>query len=135
MNKSKKYSRVSAHHRVINGKQVWVIAHIRINPRYKETTLPEGADGNKCFGFNAICPFGKKETKMQNETSPEELSGEDVEVRVDGRKPTPRPRYVNVSIRFADVHYLASFNHGPHRVFHNLEELLRAIEVECEKLK
>lgn len=57
-----------------------------------------------------------------------------VEVLKDGGKPF-KLRQVSVVIFYADNHYLASFNHAPRRVFHNMPELLTAIEVECEKLK
>ena len=100
----KKYSRVSAHHRIINGKQVWVIAHIRQNPRFKET-------------------------KMQNEDKgPEREQPRDLSVKEF------RPSHVNVNIRETESHYLASFNHGPTRVFHNVRELLVVIEVEVNRL-
>lgn len=75
-----------------------------------------------------------KETKMEDPKTSEgtasnhEITGEDVEVKVDGRK-EPRLTQVNVNIWLADGHYLASFNHNPRRVFHNMKELLRAIEV------
>jgi len=55
-------------------------------------------------------------------------------VEVKDAKPFKR-LCVNVNIRFTENHYLASFNHAPPRVFHNMPELLTAIEVECEKLK
>lgn len=42
---------------------------------------------------------------------------------------------VNVNIRHVDSHYLVSINHCVPRIFHNMEELLRVIEVECEKLR
>ena len=71
---------------------------------------------------------------MQNETSPEKIHGGDVEVRIDGAKKEFRPSYVNVKIREAESHYLVSFGHGPTRVFHNVEELLLAIEVEVKRL-
>ena len=71
---------------------------------------------------------------MEDKTSPEEQTGGDVEVRVSGEKPF-KLRQVSVVIFYADNHYLASFTHAPRRVFHNMPELLTAIEVECEKLK
>jgi len=49
-------------------------------------------------------------------------------------KPTFR-KWVSVNIKFSDSHYLAYFNHNDRpRVFHNMEELLAAIEVEAGKL-
>lgn len=62
-----------------------------------------------------------------------------VEERSDvGVSSTEKPKvrkWVGVNIRFNDGHYLASFNHNePPRVFHNMEELLAAIEVEAGKL-
>lgn len=44
------------------------------------------------------------------------------------------PGSVSVNIRHADGHYLASFYHNSPRVFHNIEELLVAIEVEVKRL-
>ena len=87
-------------------------AHIRKNPRFKETKM-EGQD---------------------TASEPEETGGM-IEVLKDGGKPVKR-RWVGVNIKFSDNHYLASFNHNdPPRIFHNMEELLLAIQVECEKLR
>jgi len=106
----KKYSRVSEHYRKIrNGVPILVHAHIRKNPRFKET-------------------------KMKDERTESESPRGDVEVRVDGRK-TPKLTQVSVVMFYADNHYLASFNHAPRRVFHSMIELLDVIEVEAEKLK
>lgn len=43
-------------------------------------------------------------------------------------------KWISVDIRLADAHYLAKFNHGSPRVFHNMPQLLTAIEVEAAKL-
>ena len=83
----------------------WLIIYRKINPRFKETKMNE-------------------DEKTEGTT----------EVRVDGAKKEPRPTQVNVNIWEADSHYLASFNHAPRRVFHNVEELLVAIEVEVKRL-
>jgi len=54
---------------------------------------------------------------------------------ISSEKPKVR-KWVGVNIKFSDSHYLASFNHNdPPRVFHNMQELLAAIEVEAGKLK
>ncbi len=42
--------------------------------------------------------------------------------------------WVGVNIKFADGHYVANFNHGDPRIFHNMEQLLAAIGVEAGKL-
>ena len=53
---------------------------------------------------------------------------------ISSEKPKVR-KWVGVHIKFSDSHYLASFNHNePPGVFHNMQELLAAIEVECAKL-
>ena len=50
-------------------------------------------------------------------------------------EPLPKLRkWISVDIKLADNHYLAKFNHGSPRVFHNIQQLLTAIEVECDKL-
>ena len=105
----KKYSRVKQHLRHINNLVIIVRAHIRKNPRFKEI-------------------------KMSNEltSSPGEETEGQVGVLKDGEKPF-KLRQVSVVIFYADNHYLASFNHNPRRVFHNMPELLTAIEVECKK--
>lgn len=50
---------------------------------------------------------------------------------------TPEPKYrrwICVDIKLADNHYVAAFNHGAPRIFHNMQQLLTAIEVESAKL-
>lgn len=49
-------------------------------------------------------------------------------------KKTSVLNHVYVKIQESDGHYLASFHHGPPRVFHNVEELLVAIEIEVKRL-
>jgi len=44
------------------------------------------------------------------------------------------PRWVNINIKRVDGHYLVTFRHDEARVFHNVEELLVAIEVEVKRL-
>lgn len=44
------------------------------------------------------------------------------------------PKWVSVNIKKVDGHFIVSFQHGPERVFHNMQELLTAIEVEAGKL-
>ena len=62
-------------------------------------------------------------------TSPERTEGEgSIEPK------NFRPTNVNVRIREAESHYLVVFGSGPTRVFHNVEELLVAIEVEVKRL-
>ncbi|MCK4384709.1 MAG: hypothetical protein KAW52_00455 [candidate division Zixibacteria bacterium] len=46
-----------------------------------------------------------------------------------------RPSRISVTIREAESHYLVSFGCGSTRVFHNVEELLVAIEVEINRLR
>ncbi len=49
----------------------------------------------------------------------------------------PKPefrRWISIDIKLADNHYIANFNHGAPRVFHNMAQLLTAIEVESAKL-
>ena len=48
-------------------------------------------------------------------------------------KPTFR-KWVGVNIKVADGHYVATFNHGEPRIFHNIQQLLTAIEIESAKL-
>ena len=43
-------------------------------------------------------------------------------------------KWVGVNIKLVDGHYLATFNHGAPRIFHNMPQLLTAIEVEAAKL-
>ena len=52
---------------------------------------------------------------------------------VSSEQPQPR-KYRSVEIKLADNHYVARFQHGEPRVFHNMPQLLTAIEVECAKL-
>jgi len=124
---AKKYYRVPAHFRVINGEQVWVIAHIRKNPKYKETKMQDNAKGDcqeeQTEGKGRI---GEGEIKMLKD-------GKDVEMRP--AKKEFRPTTVSVVIREADNHYLATFDHGSSkRIFHNIQELLMAIEVQVKRL-
>lgn len=63
-------------------------------------------------------------------------NGEDKE-RSNSEVSSPKPefrRYMSVEIKLADNHYVANFNHGAPRVFHNMSQLLTAIEVESAKL-
>jgi len=119
---AKKYSRVSAHFRNVGHSTILVRSHIRKNPK-KIITLPEGADGNKCFGYNAIRPFGKKEAKM-----PEN------EEQTEPTRERPRRKHVYVDIQEANGHYLLSFSHGPPMVFHSMTEFLEAIREEVRNL-
>ena len=48
-------------------------------------------------------------------------------------KPTFR-KWMSVNIKLVDGHYLVTFNHDVPRIFHNLPQLLTAIEVETAKL-
>ena len=48
-------------------------------------------------------------------------------------KPTFR-KWMGVNIKLVDGHYLVTFNHDVPRIFHNLPQLLTAIEVEAAKL-
>ncbi|MCK4859204.1 MAG: hypothetical protein KAS87_01460 [Candidatus Omnitrophica bacterium] len=69
-------------------------------------------------------------------------SGEDTETgdqREEISEPSSAPKpelrkWINVNIELTDSHYIASFNHGKRRVFHNMPQLLTAIEVESAKL-
>lgn len=50
-------------------------------------------------------------------------------------EPLPKFRkWVGVNIKLVDGHYLATFNHDAPRIFHNMPQLLTAIEVEAAKL-
>ena len=102
---AKKYIRVREHWRDVGIITTLVHAHIRKNPRFKEM-------------------------KMNDERTEGETPRGDVGVREKSAKPFKLSQ-VSVVIFYADNHYLASFNHAPRRVFHNTEELLRAIEVAC----
>ena len=65
----------------------------------------------------------EKETADKREETPEPLS------------PEPKFRkWVGVNIKLVDGHFLTTFNHDFPRVFHNMQELLAAIEVEAGKL-
>lgn len=113
---AKKYIHVSQHIRHFeSGVMCLVNAHIRKNPKHKETKMedPKTSEGT---------------------ASNEERTGGDVEVVRHEVKKESRPSHVNVNIREAESHYLVSLNHGPTRVFHNVEELLVAIEVEVKRL-
>lgn len=62
-------------------------------------------------------------TADEREKTPESLS--------------PKPQYrkwMGVNIKLVDGHYLATFNHDVPRIFHNMQQLLTAIEVEASKL-
>lgn len=56
------------------------------------------------------------------------------EVRVDRAKKERPPRSVNFNVKLADGHYIVSFDYGPPRIFHNMEELLRAIALRVNGL-
>ena len=43
-------------------------------------------------------------------------------------------KWISVNIKLVDGHYLATFNHDVPRIFHNMPQLLTAIEVEAAKL-
>jgi len=64
--------------------------------------------------------------------SPEERSDEEISSQ-PSEKPTIR-KWVSVNIKLVDGHYLATFNHDAPRIFHNMQQLLMAIEVESSKL-
>lgn len=66
-------------------------------------------------------------------------NGDNEEIEERSEKPisSPKPefrKWISVDIKLADSHYLAKFNHGSPRVFHNMQQLLTAIEVESAKL-
>jgi len=61
--------------------------------------------------------------------SDEKTEGQDVST-----KKLSGPNHVNVKIQEVDGHYLANFHFGPPRLFHNVEELLVAIEVEVKRI-
>ena len=48
-------------------------------------------------------------------------------------KPT-FPKRIFFDVKLVDNHYLATFNHDFPRIFHNMQQLLTAIEVESAKL-
>lgn len=104
--KAKKYSRISQHTRNVGHSAILVRAHIRKNPKYKET-------------------------KMETD---ERIHEEQEELRDLTGKKESRPCHVNVNIREADNHYLVSFNHGNTRVFHEMKELLTAIKVKVTEI-
>ncbi len=43
-------------------------------------------------------------------------------------------RWIGVNIKLVDGHYLATFNHDVPRIFHNMPQLLTAIEVASAEL-
>jgi len=43
-------------------------------------------------------------------------------------------KWMGVNIKLVDGHYLVTFNHDIPRIFHNMPQLLTAIEVEAAKL-
>ena len=63
------------------------------------------------------------ETEDKREESPE----------ISSEKPTVR-KWVGINTKFVDGHFLVTFNHDKPRIFHNMEEFLRAVEVEARKL-
>ena len=64
-----------------------------------------------------------EETADKREESPE----------ISSEKPTLR-KWVGINIKCVDGHFLTTFNHDFPRIFHNMQELLAAIEVEASKL-
>jgi len=52
---------------------------------------------------------------------------------ISSEKPTIR-KWVGINIKCVDGHFLTTFNHDFPRIFHNMQELLTAIEVEAGKL-
>ncbi len=64
-------------------------------------------------------------------SQPEETEGK-IEVLKNG-KPF-KPRWININVKMVDGHYLVTFRHDEARVFHNMEELLMAIEAEVNRL-
>ncbi|MBA7683438.1 hypothetical protein ES703_91803 [subsurface metagenome] len=62
-----------------------------------------------------------------------EITEERSEQEVSSEKPKVR-KWVAVNIKFVDGHFLTTFNQEKPRIFHNVEELLRAIEVEVNTL-
>lgn len=52
---------------------------------------------------------------------------------ISSEKPTLR-KWMGVNIKLVDGHYLVTFNHDVPRIFHNMPQLLTAIEVEAAKL-
>jgi len=106
----KKYIRVREHLRHVNNLVIIVRAHISKNPNYKEIKM----SNNK----------NTASAESVEQEHPRDLTA----------KKESRPTQVNVNIWEADSHYLASFNHQSRRVFHNVEELLMAIEVEVKRL-
>ena len=69
-------------------------------------------------------PNGEDEAKTEEREETPEISSE---------KPTFR-KWMGVNIKLVDGHYLATFNHDAARIFHNMSQLLTAIEVEAAKL-
>ena len=64
------------------------------------------------------------------ETASEEISDKDLSSAV---KPEFR-KWVSISIKLVDGHYLATFNNCVPRLFHNMPQLLTAIEVASAEL-
>lgn len=68
-------------------------------------------------------------------------NGEDT-AKTEEREETPEPlspkpqfrKWMGVNIKLVDGHYLVTFNHDVPRIFHNMPQLLTAIEVEAAKL-
>ena len=67
-----------------------------------------------------------QDTASGEQSEPRDLPG--------GDKPV-RQKCVSVVIREADNHYIATFDHGSSkRIFHNMQELLMAIEVKVKEI-
>jgi len=67
---------------------------------------------------------GDRNTGEQEERSDHEISSSKPKIR----------KWVGLNIKFIDGHFLVSFNHDTPRIFHNMEQLLRAVEVEAGRL-
>lgn len=52
----------------------------------------------------------------------------------EGAPGRPMRKHVYVDIQEADGHYVASFSHGPPKVFHSINQVLMAIGEEVKKL-
>ena len=85
--------------------------------------------------FSVHSNLNIKETKMANgkdtvsneeRSEPRDLPG--------GAKKESRPTNVNINIRFIDTHFQVTFRHEVTRIFHNMEEVLLAIDVEIKRL-
>jgi hypothetical protein len=68
---------------------------------------------------------------MSNGETPEREEQADHEVLLP--KPEFR-KWIGVNIKLVDGHFLVTFNHDKPRIFHNMPQLLTAIEVEASKL-